>query len=161
MLIINQGVQDTSSDGKFDVIKEKGVFGKIVSVKLHEDFENTLNIEIDIIDNPSYAGKKVWDNVTFDPTSEYAWKYRALRKCIGKPYTSTESPQIDIEKLLLGKKVKMNLDVRLGKDGNEYQKITYVAKKIEATEDDKAEIAEAKAVEPVEDTSEIEQDLPW
>lgn len=160
MLIINQGVQDTTNDGKFDVIKEKGVFGKITGVTLHEEFENTLNVEIEIIDNPAYVGRKVWDNVTFDPTSEYAWKYRALRKCIGKPYTSTEDPKIDIEKLLLGKKVKMNLDVRVGKDGNDYQKITYVAKKL-VSEDDKEEIAEAKAVEPVEDVSEIEQDLPW
>ena len=106
MLIINQGVQNTENDNKFEVIKEKGVFGKITEVKLHETFENTLVITIDIIDHAKYSGRKLWDNVTFDPKSDYAWKYRSLRKCIGKPYVSGEDPKVDIEKLLLNKKVK-------------------------------------------------------
>lgn len=156
MLIINQGIQDVKDDNKFDVIVEKNVFGKITEVKLHETFENTLSIQIDIIDNAKYNGRKVWDTVTFDPKSEYSWKYRSLRKCIGKPYTANEDPKVDIEKLLVGKKVKMNLDVRQGSDGNEYQKITFIAKKTQDTEPIEVETATVD-----EDTTIDDTDLPW
>ena len=160
MLVINQGKQDTSKDGKFDVIKEKGVFGKISEVKMHDSFDNTLSICIDIIDNDNYKGKKVWDNVSFDPKSDFAWKYRSLRACVGMPYTDGEDTKIDIEKVLLNKKVKMNLDVRTGTDGNEYQKVTYVARKtVKATEEEKATMPVEDVVK--EDTTHIEQDAEW
>lgn len=155
MLIINQGVQNTKDDNKFEIIKEKGVFGKISEIKAHATFDNTLSVTIDIIDHPKYKGRKVWDTVTYDPTSEYAWKYRSLRRCVGKPYTEGEDPKIDIEKILLNKKVKMNLDVREGNDGNEYQRITYLNPKTEAVEKVAEEVAEEIAEE------DISEDVPW
>lgn len=155
MLVINQGVQNTKDDNKFDVIKEKGVFGKITEVKLHETFENTLTIVIDIIDNEKYKGRKIFDNVTFDPTSEFAWKYRSLRKCIGKPYVEGENPKIDIEKLMVGKKVKMNLDGRIGNDDKEYQKVAYVARAAAPVE------TVVEEEEPVDTESDIEDDVAW
>lgn len=156
MLVINQGKQNTKDDGKFDIIKEKGVFGKISEVKMHESFTDTLNLTIEIIENPTYAGRKVFDSVTFDPKSDFSWKYRALRKCVGVPYSETEGASIDIEKILLNKKVKMNLDVRTGTDGNEYQKITYIAKKLTD-----APKVEAPVVEEVAEESSIDENVEW
>lgn len=153
-MIINQGVHDESDDKKFDVIKEKGVFGKISEIKMHESFPSTLVITIDILDE-AYKGRKIWDNITFDPKSDYAWKYRALRKCVGMPYTAAEGLKIDIDKILLNKKVKMNLDGRMGTDGNEYQKITYIAKKL-----DDVVPAKPLPVEPVYDNTILDDDEP-
>lgn len=153
-LIIKQGKQDTSKDKAFDVIKDKNVFGVISEVKPHDKFDGALSIVIDILDN-KYKGRKVWDDVTYDPTSEYSWKYRKLRDGVGKPYNETEEAEIDIEKVLLNQKVKMNLDGRMGNDGNEYQKITYLKKPTKET----TTAAPAKA-EPAEPTA-IEQDSEW
>ena len=157
MLRINQGKQDASNDNKFEPIVAKGVFGKISKVELHEFFDNALAITIDIIDNDTYKNRKVFDSVTFDPKSEHSWKYRSLRKCVGVPYKETEGAEIDIEKILLNKKVKMNLDIREGNDGNAYQKVTFLAPKkpaeTAAKEDNDATLED--------DTSEITAEAEW
>lgn len=124
-LIIKQGKQDTSDDGKFAVIIKKGVFAKISKLSMHDSWDDTLVVEMDILDE-DLKGRKVFDNVSF--TGEYSWKYRALRRAVGVPYSEDEGVSIDIEKLLLNKKVKLNLSERKADDGNEYQKIAYVAK---------------------------------
>lgn len=155
MLIINQGVQNIENDNKFEIIKEKNVYGVITNIKMHDKFENTLSITIDIIDHPKYTGRKVWDDICYDPKSPHSWKYRALRKCVGKPYSKDEAPQIDAEALLLNQKVKMNLSGRIAQDGNEYQKITYIAKKVKEENPFNDEGIDD------EETSPIEQDIEW
>jgi hypothetical protein len=79
--------------------------------------------------NGANKGRFVFDRVSYDPTSDFSWKYRAVRKAAGCPYNENESAQIDIEKLLLNKAVTVDLGVRKGKnkDGveQEYQNITY------------------------------------
>ena len=161
MLRINQGKQDASSDNKFEPIVAKGVFGKISKIELSERFDNSLNITIDIIENETFKNRKVFDMVTFDPKSDHSWKYRSLRKCVSAPYSETEGAEIDIEKILLNKKVKMNLDIREGNDGNQYQKVTYIAPKKKTDESPAAVAAAAADDATLDDEDEITADTEW
>lgn len=127
-LIINQGKQDTTQDNKFNPITEKNVLAQITEIKLATSQTNTLEITMRLL-NGANKGRFVFDRVSYDPTSDFSWKYRAVRKAAGVPYNENESAQIDIEKLLLNKAVTVDLGVRKGKnkDGveQEYQNITY------------------------------------
>ena len=130
-LLIRQGKQDTSKDGKFDVLVEKGVIAAITGVKLCDPskFPDTIEVEFKIIQSEKYNGRKFWDRVSYSPTSNFSWKYRSLRKSAGCPYQENESETIDIEGMLVGSAVMVDLGSRTGKDkeGNEreYQSITY------------------------------------
>ena len=127
-LIINQGKQDTTQDNKFNPITEKNVLAQITEIKLATSQTNTLEVTMRLL-NGANKGRFVFDRVSYDPTSDFSWKYRAIRKAAGCPYNENESAQIDIEKLLLNKAVTVDLGVRKGKnkDGveQEYQNITY------------------------------------
>jgi hypothetical protein len=127
-LIINQGKQDTTQDNKFNPITEKNVLAQITEIKLASSQTNTLEVTMRLL-NGANKGRFVFDRVSYDPASDFSWKYRALRKAAGCPYNENESAQIDIEKLLLNKAVTVDLGVRKGKnrDGveQEYQNITY------------------------------------
>lgn len=127
-LIINQGKQDTTQDNKFNPIVEKNVLAQITEIKLSSNQTNTLEITMRLL-NGANKGRFVFDRVSYDPTSDFSWKYRAVRKAAGCPYSENESAQIDIEKLLLNKAVTLDLSIRKGKnrDGVEqdYQNITY------------------------------------
>ena len=127
-LIINQGKQDTTQDNKFNPITEKNVLAQITEIKLATSQTNTLEITMRLL-NGANKGRFVFDRVSYDPSSDFSWKYRAVRKAAGCPYNENESAQIDIEKLLLNKAVTVDLGVRKGKnkDGveQEYQNITY------------------------------------
>lgn len=137
-LIINQGKQDTTQDNKFNPITEKNVLAQITEIKLATSQTNTLEITMRLL-NGANKGRFVFDRVSYDPTSDFSWKYRAVRKAAGCPYNENESAQIDIEKLLLNKAVTVDLGVRKGKnkDGveQEYQNITYkvITKPTQAT----------------------------
>lgn len=127
-LIINQGKQDTTQDNKFNPITEKNVLAQITEIKLATSQTNTLEITMRLL-NGANKGRFIFDRVSYDPNSDFSWKYRAIRKAAGCPYNENESAQIDIEKLLLNKAVTVDLGVRKGKnkDGveQEYQNITY------------------------------------
>ena len=127
-LIINQGKQDTTQDNKFNPITEKNVLAQITEIKLATSQTNTLEITMRLL-NGANKGRFVFDRVNYDPTSDFSWKYRAVRKAAGCPYNENESAQIDIEKLLLNKAVTVDLGVRKGKnqagEEQEYQNITY------------------------------------
>ena len=127
-LIINQGKQDTTQDNKFNPITEKNVLAQITEIKLATSQTNTLEITMRLL-NGANKGRFVFDRVSYDPTSDFSWKYRAVRKAAGCPYNENESAQIDIEKLLLNKAVTVDLGVRKGKNSSgeeqEYQNITY------------------------------------
>lgn len=137
-LIINQGKQDTTQDNKFNPITEKNVLAQITEIKLATSQTNTLEITMRLL-NGANKGRFVFDRVSYDPTSDFSWKYRAIRKAAGCPYNENESAQIDIEKLLLNKAVTVDLGVRKGKnkDGveQEYQNITYkvITQNVQAT----------------------------
>ncbi len=124
-LIINQGKQDTSGDANFEVMVSANEIAQITKMELDKDWENTLNITFKIISEGNYKGRLFWDRVSFDPTGKFSWKYRNLRKAAGVPYSDTESPKIDIEALLLNKAVNVELTVRKGNDGNDYQGVKY------------------------------------
>ena len=124
-LIINQGVQNTSDDKNFEVMISDNEIAQITKLELDKDWENTLNITFKIIGNSKFKGRLFWDRVSFDPSGKFSWKYRNLRKAAGIPYTEGESPKIDIEALLLNKAVTVELMVRKGNDGNDYQGIKY------------------------------------
>jgi hypothetical protein len=150
-LIINQGKQDTSQDNKFEVILSKDELAQIVKLEMDPDWENTLKVTLKIIgENSKYKNRLVWDRVSF--SGEFAWKYRSLRKAAGVPYVESESPNIDIEALLLNKAVNVELTARKGNDGNDYQSIKY--KNATATN------TAAKIATPVVETAEeVEEDL--
>ena len=66
-----------------------------------------------------------YSGTEYHPAGKFSWKYRNLRKAAGVPYTDGESPKIDIEALLLNKAVTVELMVRKGNDGNDYQGVKY------------------------------------
>ena len=127
-LIINQGKQDTTQDNKFNPITEKNVLAQITEIKLATSQTNTLEVTMRLL-NGANKGRFVFDRINYDPTSDFSWKYRAIRKAAGAPYNENESAQIDIEKILLNKAVTVDLGVRKGKNSSgeeqEYQNISY------------------------------------
>lgn len=131
-LIINQGKQDTSKDNQFEVIISKEELAQIVKLEMDPEWENTIKITLKIIgENSKYKNRLVWDRVSF--AGEFAWKYRSLRKAAGVPYTESESPNIDIEALLLNKAIVVELMARKGNDGNDYQSVKYKVSSAKAT----------------------------
>lgn len=124
-LIINQGKQDTSGDNNFEVMISSNEIAQIQKLELDKEWENTLKITFKVISEGQYKGRLFWDRISFDPTGKFSWKYRSLRKSAGVPYVDGESPKIDIEALLLNKAVTVELMVRKGNDGNDYQGIKY------------------------------------
>lgn len=124
-LIINQGKQDTSQDSNFEVMVSPSEVAQIAKLELDKEWENTLNITFKVISEGKFKGRLFWDRISFDPTSKFSWKYRNLRKAAGVPYTESESPNVDIEAMLLNKAVTVELSIRKGTDGNDYQGIKY------------------------------------
>lgn len=127
-ILINQGKQDTTQDGKFEPIVEKNVTVQITELALSKTQTNTIEVTMRLLSGNS-KGRFVFDRVNYDPNSNLSWKYRALRKAAGVPYSDQEPAQIDIEKLLLNKAITVDLGIRKGKnrDGEEqnYQNVTY------------------------------------
>lgn len=127
-LLINQGKQDTTQDNKFNPITEKNVTAQITELKLAQSQVNTIEVTMRLLTGAN-KGRFIFDRVNYDPKSDFSWKYRALRKAAGVPYSESEPAQIDIEKLLLNKAVNVDLGVRKGKNSageeQEYQNITY------------------------------------
>ena len=124
-LIINQGKQDTSGDNNFEVMVSANETAQITKMELDKDWPDTLSITFKVISEGKFKGRLFWDRVSFDPKGQFSWKYRNLRKAAGVPYTEGESPKIDIEALLLNKAVSVELTVRKGNDGNDYQGVKY------------------------------------
>jgi hypothetical protein len=127
-LIINQGTQDTTQDNKFNPIVAQDVLLQITELKLAQTQASTLEVTFRILDG-QYKNRFVFDRISFDPKSQFSWKYRQLRKCAGVPYQEGEPANIDIEALLLNKAVKADLGTRKGTNKNgeeqEYQDIKY------------------------------------
>ena len=163
-LIINQGKQDTSKDNQFELILSKDELAQIVKLEMDPDWENTIKVTLKIIGEDSkYKNRLLWDRVSF--SGEFSWKYRNLRKAAGVPYTESESPNVDIEELLLNKAVRVELTARKGNDGNDYQSIKY---KAVATETPKATPKKETAVEeenitedPFDSAPETDSDVEW
>ena len=163
-ILINQGVQDTTQDNKFDPIVEKNVLAQITEIKLADSkkMPNTLEITFRILQG-AHKSRFFWDRVTFDPKSDFSWKYRSLRKAAGVPYSETEPKTVDIEALLLNKAVLVDLGVRTGKnkDGEDqaYQNVIY---KVAKTDEQIDKISDAPAIEDFEEDVEdlVEETIP-
>ena len=158
-LIINQGKQDTSDDRNFEVMVSPNEVAQITELKMDENWDNTLNITYKVISEGNYKNRLFWDRVSFDPKSPFSWKYRNLRKAAGVPYTDSESPKIDIEALLLNKAVTVELMVRKGNDGNDYQGVKYKVAKA-TTEAPKAPVAEEPSKDIALEDDPFSDDLP-
>lgn len=160
-ILINQGVQDTTQDNKFDPIVEKNVLAQITEIKLADSkkMPNTLEITFRILQG-AHKSRFFWDRVTFDPKSNFSWKYRSLRKAAGVPYSETEPKTVDIEALLLNKAILVNLGVRIGKnkdgDDTEYQNVIY---KVAKTDEQVDKLGDAKVIEDFEDFEENIEEL--
>ena len=153
-LLINQGKQDTSQDNKFTPIEEKSVLAQIFDLAINDRFASTLDVTLRLL-NGNHKGRIVVDRVTYDPKSDMSWKYRALRKAAGVPYTETEGAQIDIEALLKNKAVTVDLGIRKGKnkDGVEtdYQNVTYKVIKTQTAEATTPVAQQPAEAEPVQE----------
>lgn len=166
-LIINQGKQDTSGDNNFEVMVSSNEIAQIQKLELDKEWDNTLKITFKVISEGQYKGRLFWDRISFDPTGKFSWKYRNLRKSAGVPYTDGESPKIDIEALLLNKAVTVELMVRKGNDGNDYQGIKYKVASTNAAPSVAPVQAPVATEEPdsLEDDSFIEvetgMEVPW
>jgi hypothetical protein len=124
-LIINQGKQDVSKDtAKFPPITARNVLVSIVQVKLADNIPNTLYVKMQVIDG-EYKNRYIDDKITFDPDSPLSWKYRNVRKAVGVAYSETESPNIDIESILLNKALRVDLGVKQGLDKKTNEPRTY------------------------------------
>jgi hypothetical protein len=128
-LIINQGKQDTSNDKKtYAPIVQRNALVQIVEIKLDENLDNTLVLNMQVLDGEN-KNRYVVDRITFDPTSKLSWKYRNVRRAVGVPYSETESANIDVEAILLNKAMRVDLGTKDGIDrlGNAktYQTINY------------------------------------
>lgn len=165
-LIINQGKQNTAQDKAFEPIEAKGVLVQVTEVKLAEQFPDTLQLSMRVMDG-QFKGRYVTDRVTFDAKSEYSWKYRSVRKAAGVPYQENEPASVDAESLFLNKAIRVDLGIRKGKnkEGVEtnYQLITY--KVLQATAPVKP-VAQPKTksvehVTPVETPTKKEAPLPF
>ena len=120
-LFINQGKQDTSNDRTYEVMVSSNEVAQIIKMEMDKNWPDTLNITFKIISEGKYKGRQFWDRISFDPKGQFSWKYRNLRKSAGVPYSESENAKIDIEALLLNKAVTVELLVRKGNDGNDYQ----------------------------------------
>lgn len=127
-LLINQGIQDTSQDGKFSIIVAKNVTAQITKLELSIKKPGTLIVTMKIFEG-AYKGRQIIDYVSFLPTDSFSWKYRALRAAAGVPYNKGEPTNIDIERLLLNKAITVDLGSRKDKNDDEWQSITYKTKK--------------------------------
>jgi len=160
-ILINQGVQDTTQDNKFAPIVEKDVIAQITEIKLADSkkMPNTLEITFRILQG-AHKSRFFWDRVTFDPKSNFSWKYRSLRKAAGVPYSETEPKTVDVEALLLNKAVLVDLGVRTGKnkdgDDTEYQNVIY---KVIKTDEQVDKMADVKVIEDFEDSEESIEEL--
>jgi hypothetical protein len=162
-ILINQGVQDTTQDNKFDPIVEKNVLAQITEIKLADSkkMPNTLEITFRILQG-AHKSRFFWDRVTFDPKSDFSWKYRSLRKAAGVPYSETEPKTVDVEALLLNKAVMVDLGIRLGKNKNDeetqYQNVTY---KVIKSDEQVDKIADASvAMEDFEEELPVMEEQP-
>lgn len=125
-LIIRQGKQDLSKDIP-DPIEEKGVVSQIIGLKLADatKFPDTLEITFKLLTG-NHVGRRVWDRVNYNPTSDFAWKYRQLRKAASCPYSDTENELVDIEALLMNKAVCLDLSITTDtKTNKKYQRVAY------------------------------------
>lgn len=160
-ILINQGVQDTTQDNKFAPIVEKDVIAQITEIKLADSkkMPNTLEITFRILQG-AHKSRFFWDRVTFDPKSNFSWKYRSLRKAAGVPYSETEPKTVDVEALLLNKAVLVDLGVRTGKnkdgDDTEYQNVIY---KVIKTDEQVDKMGDVKVIEDFEDSEESIEEL--
>ena len=161
-LIINQGKQDTSKDNQFEIILSKDELAQIIKLEMDPDWENTIKVTLKIIGEKSpKKNRLLWDRVSF--AGEFSWKYRNLRKAAGVPYVESESPNVDIEALLLNKAVHVELTARKGNDGNDYQSIKYKATNNDKPAEKPAEPAEETAVEenPFDSVPETDSEVDW
>lgn len=139
-LVINQGIHKDEQPIVSD--KEIAQITKLTAAK--EDVrKNSLNVELTIISDGKFKGRKLFDLVPYDPDDVMAFKYKALRRAAKVPYDKKEGTSIDIEKLLLNKAVGVKLSVR-EYEGTDYQNINYFA-----LEGDKKITPVAKAKEAV------------
>ena len=125
-LLIRQGKQDLSKDIP-DPIEEKGVVAQIVKLKLADatKFPDTLEVTFKLLTG-NHVNRLVWDRVNYNPTSDFAWKYRQLRKAASCPYSEAEGELIDIEALLMNKAVCLDLSITIDtKTNKKYQRVGY------------------------------------
>jgi len=157
-LIIKQGKQDISQDRTFNPIVAKNVMLQIVEIKLDENYPDTLVLDMQVLDG-EFKNRYVVDRISYDPESPYSWKYRSVRKAVGVPYSPDEPPNIDIEKILLNKALRVDLSTRKGKDkeGNEreYQNVSYKPMVIQAA----TSPTDAEKIKAIQMRAAVEKDV--
>lgn len=121
-LIINQGVHQDDRPIESEEIAQ---ITKVTPAKA-DIRPNSINVELTIISDGKYKGRKLFDLVPYDPDDPMAFKYKELRRAAKVPYDKNEGTKVDIEKLLLKKAVGVKLSVR-EYEGRDFQNIKYTA----------------------------------
>ena len=160
-LIINQGKHDTSQDNKFAPIEDKNVLATITKVGLNKFDSTTLDVTMQIL-NGIHKNRIIVDRVCFDAKNDFSWKYRAMRKSANVPYKEDEPTTLDIEALLVGRVVTLDLGITetVDKTGEkkQYQKVTYKKTEIAEGPADSYEYTEDKTTHTI-DTAEVTEDF--
>lgn len=124
-LLINQGVHKESD---FKPLIGTNVWAVIEEIALAKNKDGAITIKFRVL-NGANKDKHFWDTVEYKADSQFAWKYKALRRAAGVPYQKGEPEKIDIENLLLNKAVLVDLSSREGSNGETYQSVSYKVSK--------------------------------
>ena len=128
MNIINQGKLDPNKSSN-EIIVENNVLAEIIKIDIIDCFTGILEVSLKLLSGEG-TGKIIKDKVCYLRNEKLTWKYLDLRESAFCPYYKDESERIDIDELLLNKRVEVNLDFWEGvtTNGRKYkrQKVNYV-----------------------------------
>lgn len=169
-IIISQGKHDVSKDVvSYEPIVCKSVPIMITEIKLSDrNPDSQFIIKMEVMKSPElhtskeslkYAGRRLQDYITFDPTKPGAFKYRQLRAAIGNPYQPTEPLQIKLKETFLNKALMVDLDVYNNEEKNIFNKQDFKYKELNAAQ--LSPTMPAKKAEPFEGISIKDDDLPF
>jgi hypothetical protein len=124
-VMINQGKQDTSNDTiSFEPFEEKDVVAVVESLKLNEYLPGSFDVTFRL-KSGSHKNQTRKDTISYEASSPFSWKYRALRNVCGVPYNQNEPATIDIEGLIKDKILIIDFSIGTKQNGEKRQDFKY------------------------------------
>lgn len=122
-----------------EIINENCVEARIENLVISQfNFDGNIKVELKLLSG-SHKGTILTDKVNCLPNNSTTWKYLELRKSVGVPYSDDEDECLDIDLLLKGKHVGLNLSSYSYSTANvtfEGQKINYIRDFVPQIEDE-------------------------